>query len=481
MAKRVVAVVSSLITACLMIIFFLWGQKMNLFGTGTKAIKYREDPEPVINPYMGYAPDSLNTRLCDEASLVYINLLWSELEPEEGEYDWDYIEEKYLLDRWRSAGKNLVLRFVCDLPSNEEHMDIPQWLYDKTGDGEFYDIEYGKGYGPDYNNEVFIEEHGKVIAEIGKHFEGDGFLRYVELGSLGHWGEWHTYYPAGIPRIPKQAVREKYVAHYRKAFPYAKLLMRRTFNELPEGWGVFNDMTGHGQDTFVWLTWIESGGDYDSSGEKNGLKAVPEIWNTAPVGGEFTSSIPMSDMLGLQLEETLKNLDRSHMTFIGPKVPDPKKSGDIKEPSDKVLKKVGYRYRVSKLSMKTPFMSKETNLSLTVTNDGVAPIYFDHVMCMYIELPEGSDSERFLSICNGLGKEGTEAEGMLRFEMPFSLMEMTQGAEKKFDLTLPKDLLEYVDTKIYVGIEDAGTGVPFVKLDMKQPRTENLSLLWQNN
>ena len=31
-------------------------------------------------------------------------------------------------------------------------MDIPEWLYERTGDGVFYDTEYGKGYCPDYSN-----------------------------------------------------------------------------------------------------------------------------------------------------------------------------------------------------------------------------------------------------------------------------------------------------------------------------------------
>lgn len=273
----------TLIPGFLIVLLVAGGFAMSVFGSGKK-ITFKRDDSYILNPYIGYAPDAGHVAFCESASLVYMNLLWSELEPEEGIYNWDYIEQTYNLERWRSEGKNLVLRFVCDIPTKQEHMDIPQWLYDKTGDGEFYDIEYGKGYCPDYNNEVFIEEHRRVIAEIGRHFSGDAFLSYVELGSLGHWGEWHTYYPAGLPRIPVTSVREKYVRAYEESFPYAKLLMRRPFAEMPEGCGVFNDMAGATQDTFVWMHWIQSGGDYESSGEKGAIRAVPEIWNTAPVG-----------------------------------------------------------------------------------------------------------------------------------------------------------------------------------------------------
>jgi hypothetical protein len=37
------------------------------------------------------------------------------------------------------------------------------------------------------------------------------------------------------------------------------------------------------------------------------------------VGGEFTSSLSMQDMLGKELPRTLHLLEASHMSFLGPK------------------------------------------------------------------------------------------------------------------------------------------------------------------
>ena len=161
---------------------------------------YKADEGVYPNPYVGFAPDCNSVELCQDSALVYMNLKWRELEPEEGVYAWRDIEADNHLDEWRKAGKHLVLRFVCDYPKSEEHMDIPDWLYEKTKDGEFYTIEYGCGYCPDYNNQVFISEHEKVINEIGRHFKDDGFLAYVELGSLGHW-------ESGIPTILQEFLK----------------------------------------------------------------------------------------------------------------------------------------------------------------------------------------------------------------------------------------------------------------------------------
>ena len=77
--------------------------------------------------------------------MLYMDITWAELEPEEGEYDWESIEKENQLSRWRKEGKHIVLRFVCDVPGKEKHMDIPKWLYEKTDHaGTWYDVEFGR-------------------------------------------------------------------------------------------------------------------------------------------------------------------------------------------------------------------------------------------------------------------------------------------------------------------------------------------------
>ena len=66
---------------------------------------------------------------------------------------------------------------------------FPRWLYDKTGgNGAYYSYSGKQGYSPDYADPVLIEAHRKAIAALGEHFGQDTFVGYVELGSLGHWG-----------------------------------------------------------------------------------------------------------------------------------------------------------------------------------------------------------------------------------------------------------------------------------------------------
>lgn len=260
---------------------------------------FAKSGEILKNPVMGFAPEADYLEAAADNTLVYVDVSWRELEPSEGVFAFEAIEKANHLDEWRAAGKHVVFRFVCDLPGDEPHRDIPDWLYEKTKDGKDYDISYGKGYSPNYANRVFIEAHAKAIAALGKRFGQDTFFSYVELGSLGHWGEWHVKYEDGLPRMPGEAVRRQYIAPYLTAFPHAKILMRRPFVDAKkENFGLFNDMAGDRESTEEWLDWIANGGDYAQAGETDALVAMPSVWETAPVGGEFTSRYSFAELLG---------------------------------------------------------------------------------------------------------------------------------------------------------------------------------------
>lgn len=103
-----------------------------------------------------------------ENTLVYIGMTWSDIEPQEGVYDFTTLINENQAQEYASQGKHAVFRLLCDVPGQEEHMDIPQWLYEKTRDGTFYDTSYGKGYSPNYANPDLIEAHGKVLQKIAE-------------------------------------------------------------------------------------------------------------------------------------------------------------------------------------------------------------------------------------------------------------------------------------------------------------------------
>lgn len=151
-----------------------------------------------------------------------------------------------------------------------------------------------------------------------KSWGNDDFIAYIELGGLGHWGEWHVHSDAGIRQLPRKEVRKDYIAPFQPVFPKAKILMRRPFDTGLEGdFGIYNDVFGDKSATKTWLNWIQNGGSYDQTQEQAALKAMPNAWEKTPIGGELTSSQSMSTLLGNNLDELTDEAKAAHLTFLG--------------------------------------------------------------------------------------------------------------------------------------------------------------------
>lgn len=354
-----------------------------------QTVFFEESDETLYNPLIGYAVAADETGGHEDSNLVYIGLTWAEWEPVQGQYDIAGLEEKYHIKEWKAQNKHAVLRFLCDIPGEAQHMDIPQWLYERTGDGEFYDTSYGSGYCPDYGNDFFRERHGMAIEALAEYFNEDDFLAYVELGSLGHWGEWHTNTDEGVLSLPDVNTCWEYVLDYSDNFHNARLLMRRNYVMVADGGlGLYNDMTGHKGDTEEWLGWIESGGSYEVENGELTLEPVPDFWKEAPVGGEFTSSLSMEEMLDTELGTTLDLIERSHMSFIGPHTP---KDEETELPgADAVQELLGYRFYISSLQTQFSFADDALDVYMTWENTGIAPLYWDWPVMMYVYDLEGN-------------------------------------------------------------------------------------------
>ena len=298
---------------------------------------------------------------------------------------------------------------------------------------------------------------GFYLAYIGEHFGKDGLISYIELGSLGHWGEWHVNYSDGITRIPEEAVRNQYIMPWLEAFPGVNMLMRRPFHIAEAyGMGLYNDMTGHKESTEEWLTWIQEGGDYGQAEEKDALGSMPDFWKTAPSGGEFTSSVSMEQMLVTDLEQTVELVRKSHTTFLGPKYAD----SQYKDGYDKVLLNMGYRLWISEAAWKRE--GQEDCLCLTWNNDGVAPLYKKWPVYLYLEDPSGNTVEK------------TEINMLLSSVLPDTQL-ITRTVFETRDI--PALLKE--GYALSVGIEDPMTEKPGVRLAMDCAYQNGRNILWQ--
>ncbi|RCW45605.1 DUF4832 domain-containing protein [Paenibacillus prosopidis] len=337
-----------------------------------------ETDEVLANPYMGFAVDAKYDDAKQPFRLAHANLTWREIEPVKGKYAFDEIERKYNFASWKQKGVKLVVRVVLDYPTEDAHMDIPEWLYVETGKkGTSYNTDYGKGFSPDYNEPALISNHKRLIAALAKQYNNDPLIAFIQLGSMGHWGEWHTRNDkqARIP-FPKRSVSDQYAGHYIKYFTAKPLLMRRPHAiAAKNGLGLYNDAFGKRDATVDgFLNWYTKG--YTSWLTQEKEPAMPNFWTKAPSGGEFADE--KKYLRDGAIEETLRQARLTHVTWMGPNAPSLEEpGGELQENIDRFLKTIGYRFVITKESNEAEVDAGSLlNVTIEVRNRGVAPFYF---------------------------------------------------------------------------------------------------------
>lgn len=416
---------------------------------------YETEPanKPIVNPLKGWAPWIDDTLPEYPVSMMFVLWTWSEIEPQEGEYCFAQLEEKYHMTELREQGIRFIIRIVCDYPGRETHMDIPRWLYEKTyEDGDWYNISYGKGYAPNYSNPVFIQEHGELIQALGDYYASDKQVAYIELGSLGHWGEWHVKYSSGITEFPKSAVSDRYVQQYLSVFPSEKLLLRRPFDIGKEYMlGLYNDSFGQVKSHEEWLGWIAEG--YVSEQTKEWLSGMPDFWEMAPSGGEFASIDDDAFYFSDGYESTMELLRQSHTTFIGPHCGANRKDPEFSEQILTMNREMGYCFQIKGASLIKRFWNFPMLLTIHLDNIGIAPIYENWMMVLRI-----LDDKQ-----NVIYEE----------EKDVSLNKILPG-EHTIRITLPKLDLPAGTYDIEIGFIDHLTNRPGIALANKPCRTDEL-------
>ena len=156
---------------------------------------YHHYPDNHINKYI-IQDDS---HLLDFPGMdhIYIRLAWAYLEPQEGKFNWEIIDD--IINKWTRKGFKISFRISCKETSTdriEQQFATPKWVMEAGAKGDYY--RRGKKAGPDgpwepvFDDPVFLEKLENFLRAFAERYDGKPWLRYVDIGSIGDWGEGHT-------------------------------------------------------------------------------------------------------------------------------------------------------------------------------------------------------------------------------------------------------------------------------------------------
>ena len=438
----------------LFILFFL-NNKPSWAALKNVCFYPKEISEVLNNPYIGWVPSAEGGPYPQPHSLVYAGITWAELEPEKGFFNWGGIEEKYKFNYWASKGVKINIRIVMDLPGDIGHKDMHDWVYDEIEeDGIWYDdAGSGAGFSPNYSNPVLIENHARMMRAMGERYGRDPRVAFIQLGSLGHWGEWHTCLCKPVKgSFPMTMVSNQYAEHYLNSFANKICTMRRPFEIAKDNkFGLFNDMFGSTEQTNTWIGWINNG-YIDACGQQQ--PAMPDFWQYAPSGGEFAYGNAQQYLQDDTIDETLRQAEVSHTSWLGPSCPANLPEGCSEQANiDALHKTIGYRFVLQSVSQPN-IVRKGSSLQVNMTwiNKGTAPFYFKWPL--------------ELSLSNSYGRIVAKAETSEDIRTWFPGTKTV-----KQELSVPSNLWQGKYT-LCVAILDPVTGKPAINLAIANKRSD---------
>lgn len=307
-------------------------------------------------------------------SIAYFRVYWKYLEPEMGKFNWAMIDSALITAHNRH--QTLMLRVPPYGDGSNSSNDVPGWYRDLVGNrnewipaDQGFSFEKGEGWRVDPEDPRYAQYFGRMITELGKHYDGHPDLESVDLAIVGHWGEGKG---AGIlSEKTRETLVNAYTDHFRKT-PLIMLLTDEKTNkyglsQANVGWRIdcLGDMGGFTKD------WSHMQ-DYYPEGIIN--YGVQDAWKKAPVSLEICWVMDKWKGEGWDVDYIFNEALKWHISSFNAK-----SSAVPKEwwPAvNEWLNKMGYRFVLRNFSYPAS-VARNEKLAFKSwwVNKGVAPIY----------------------------------------------------------------------------------------------------------
>ena len=292
----------------------------------------------------GYHPDS---------TVAYIRILWKEFEPEQGVYNYDFMQD--ILDKAKAHGQTVIFRLMAH--STRARDDVPEWLKALIPCPERPD---GKRVKDSPTAPEFLQYFSAAVRKLGERFDDDPTLDAVDISLPGSWGEGHN-----LHLYPDEDL-VKLVDTYIDVFKKTRLMGQVGRPELLN-YANRTSLVGWRGDGF-------GNPDHMANIYPPRVEKVKDLWKTSPVSFESYWWLGEWQRKGWDIDEIIRcSLDWHLSTFNAKSAPIP---WEWKDKIDEWVRRMGYHYALTSFAAPAEASAGDTlEMELCVENQGVAPIY----------------------------------------------------------------------------------------------------------
>ncbi len=321
---------------------------------------------------------------------AYFRWMWLDVEPGEGQYNWDLIDSH--LARARENGQTLEFRVMLEWPDAYE-VGIPQWLVDKGVNLRLTNCEGKDYYSPDLEDPIIKEHHKKLIRALGGRYDGHPDLGSVDIGSVGLWGEWHEYCHPEL--MPSREERLAIIDLYYESFPNTPLVTL-VGDQASLVYAAGKGRTAWRGDCWGDYKFFSSGWNHHEDSYWPAHNLIPEAWKRGPVALESCYTMKHWVQEGSDITRIVDDAIAWHATLAHNKsdyVP-----GEYHQEIERLVKKLGFRLVLRKIEYDKRVLPASTlTIKLDWENLGIAPPYRDHRIAFRLRDPRDSLHGMFIS------------------------------------------------------------------------------------
>ncbi len=381
-------------TAALVAALFLSSTGMTAAEPGVFRPAYA--PAPADNPLKGFVPYAGQGRAFPH-SLEFNYLPLASLMTGPTNFNWTPMEQ--LLDGIAARGCQSVFRIYLEYPRKPS--GVPEYLV-KAGvkvrawtNTNTQPFPPALDHTPDYEDPRLRAALTNFIAALGARYDGDPRIGFITAGLLGTWGEWHCY--PHSEWFASKTVQAEVMDAYEAAFHKTPVLLRypagdNDYAHAPNG----RRNMGYHDDSFAWAT-LETGRKEDDwfylAALRQAGPAAMERWKTAPIGGEIRPELwrclwkKDGCMEGQDFDRCVRE---THATWLMDSSTSRPLAPDEKERALAAARSLGYELQVVQAT--AALKGRALEVSVTLTNRGVAPFYANWPVQLLAVGSDGAES-----------------------------------------------------------------------------------------